>query len=42
MDYAFPTYTKFKFCITRPCFRYKTILFDYSVGDPLLPEADLL
>ena len=39
MDYAFPTYTKFKFCITGPCFRYKTILFDYSIGDSLLHPA---
>ena len=37
MDYAFTTYTKFAFCITGPCFRYKTILFDYSSGDPLPP-----
>ena len=40
MDYAFPTYTKFEFCITGPCFKGKTILFDYSSGDPLLHPAE--
>ena len=39
MNYAFPTYTKFKFCITGPCFRGKTILFDYSGRNPLLPQV---
>ena len=34
MDYAFTTYTKFAFCITDPCFRYKTILFDYPLAIP--------
>ena len=42
IDYAYPTYTKFAFCITGPCFRGKTILFDYSVGDPPPPEVELL
>lgn len=32
MNYAFPTYTKFEFCITGPCFRGKTILFDFLLA----------
>ena len=40
MDYAFPTYTKFEFCITDPCFRGKTILLDYWCGrSALLPAG---
>ena len=39
MNFAYPTYTKFKFCITGPCFIGKTILFDYSYGDPLLLQV---